>query len=96
MAAAKPLQEGDRSRFLAAVAQSLNGITILGDGFVSSRARRRRNASSSRCARSTEDGTTKPTKRKSVGRIDGLVALAMAIGVAPLQVKPIEVEALIA
>ena len=41
-------------------------------------------------------GNRKPSKRKSVGRIDGLVALAMAIGVAPLQVKPIEVEALIA
>ena len=41
-------------------------------------------------------GNRKPTKRKSTGRIDGLVALAMAVGVAPLQVKPIDVEALIA
>ena len=31
-------------------------------------------------------GNRKPSKRKSTGRIDGLVALAMAIGVAPLQV----------
>jgi phage terminase large subunit-like protein len=42
-------------------------------------------------------GNRKPSKRKSVGRIDGLVALAMAIGVAPLQTaKPIDIEALIA
>jgi phage terminase large subunit-like protein len=41
-------------------------------------------------------GNRKPSKRKSTGKIDGLVALAMAIGVAPLQVKPIDVEALIA
>ena len=41
-------------------------------------------------------GNRKPSKRKSVGRIDGLVALAMAIGVAPLQVKPVDIEALIA
>jgi phage terminase large subunit-like protein len=30
-------------------------------------------------------GNRKPSKRKSTGRIDGLVALAMAVGVAPLQ-----------
>jgi phage terminase large subunit-like protein len=41
-------------------------------------------------------GNRKPSKRKSSGRIDGLVALTMAIGVAPLQVKPIDIEALIA
>ena len=41
-------------------------------------------------------GNRKPSKRKSVGRIDGLVSLAMAIGVAPLQTtKPIDIEALI-
>jgi phage terminase large subunit-like protein len=41
-------------------------------------------------------GNRKPSKRKSTAKIDGLVALAMAIGSAPLQVKPIDVEALIA
>ena len=41
-------------------------------------------------------GNRKPSKRKSTGWIDGLVALAMAIGAAPLQVKPIDVECLIA
>jgi len=40
-------------------------------------------------------GNRKPSKRKSTARIDGLVALTMAIGVAPLQVKPIDIEALI-
>jgi hypothetical protein len=40
-------------------------------------------------------GNRKPSKRKSSGRIDGLVALTMAIGVAPLQPKSIDVEALI-
>jgi phage terminase large subunit-like protein len=40
-------------------------------------------------------GNRKPSKRKSNARIDGLVALTMAIGVAPLQVKPIDIEALI-
>ena len=39
-------------------------------------------------------GNRKPSKRKSSGRIDGLVALTMAIGVAPLQPKPIDIEAL--
>lgn len=43
-----------------------------------------------------DGGNRKPSKRKSTGRIDGLVALAMAIGVAPLQVKAIDVETLIA
>jgi phage terminase large subunit-like protein len=40
-------------------------------------------------------GNRKPSKRKSTGRIDGLVALAMAIGVAPLQVPEIDVRAMI-
>jgi phage terminase large subunit-like protein len=40
-------------------------------------------------------GSRKPSKRKSSGRIDGLVALTMGIGVAPLQPKPIDIEALI-
>lgn len=40
-------------------------------------------------------GNRKPSKRKSVGRIDGLVALAMAAGVAPLQAPKIDVESLI-
>ena len=40
-------------------------------------------------------GNRKPSKRKSSGRIDGLVALTMAIGAAPLQPKPIDIEALI-
>ena len=40
-------------------------------------------------------GNRKPSKRKSNARIDGLVVLTMAIGVAPLQVKPIDIEALI-
>ena len=40
-------------------------------------------------------GNRKPSKKRSVGRIDGLVALAMAIGVAPLQVTPIDVTAMI-
>jgi phage terminase large subunit-like protein len=41
-------------------------------------------------------GNRKPSKRKSVGRIDGLVALAMACGVAPLEERAIDVMALIA
>ena len=41
-------------------------------------------------------GNRKPSKKRSVGHIDGLVALTMAIGVAPLQAKPIDIEALIA
>jgi phage terminase large subunit-like protein len=41
-------------------------------------------------------GNRKPSKKRSTGRIDGLVALAMAIGAAPTtQVKPICIEALI-
>ena len=45
----------------------------------------------------TDDaGNRKPSKRKSTSRIDGLVALVMAIGVAPLQAKPIDIETLIA
>jgi phage terminase large subunit-like protein len=41
-------------------------------------------------------GNRKPSKRKSTAKIDGTVALLMAIGVAPLQVKAIDIEALIA
>jgi phage terminase large subunit-like protein len=41
-------------------------------------------------------GNRKPSKRRSTGRIDGLVALAMAIGVAPAgQARVFDVEALI-
>jgi phage terminase large subunit-like protein len=40
-------------------------------------------------------GNRKPSKRKSTGRIDGLVALAMAIGVAPLQAEEIDIRSLI-
>jgi len=41
-------------------------------------------------------GNRKPSKRKSTAKIDGLVALTMAIGVAPLQAKAIDIETLIA
>jgi phage terminase large subunit-like protein len=41
-------------------------------------------------------GNRKLSKKKSSARIDGAIALAMAIGVAPLQAKPIDIEALIA
>jgi hypothetical protein len=41
-------------------------------------------------------GNRRPSKRKSTAKIDGLVALTMAIGVAPLQAKQIDIEALIA
>ena len=45
----------------------------------------------------TDDaGNRKPSKRKLMSRIDGLTALLMAIGVAPLQAKPIDLETLIA
>jgi phage terminase large subunit-like protein len=37
----------------------------------------------------------KLSKNKSSGRIDGLVALTMAMGVAPLQAKPVDISALI-
>jgi phage terminase large subunit-like protein len=40
-------------------------------------------------------GNRKPSKKRSTGRIDGLVALAMAIGVAPLRAPAIDVQALI-
>jgi hypothetical protein len=39
-------------------------------------------------------GNRKPSKRKSTGRIDGLVALTMALGCAP-SAKPFDVEAMI-
>jgi phage terminase large subunit-like protein len=41
-------------------------------------------------------GNRKPSKKRSVGRINGLVALTMAIGVAPLQPPVIDIQALIA
>jgi hypothetical protein len=40
-------------------------------------------------------GNRKPSKRKSSGRIDGLVALAMAVGVAPLHQPKIDITTLI-
>jgi len=53
------------------------------------------------CANNTvvaldDAGNRKPSKKRSVGRIDGIVALAMAIGVAPLRPPVIDVRALIA
>jgi Phage Terminase len=52
------------------------------------------------CANNTvivldDAGNRKPSKKRSVGRIDGIVALAMAIGVAPLKPVVIDVRALI-
>src|SRR5215472_1441237 len=55
----------------------------------------------SMCAANTviavdDAGNRKPSKKRSVGRIDGMVALAMAIGVAPLKAeRVIDVQALI-
>jgi phage terminase large subunit-like protein len=55
----------------------------------------------SMCAANTviavdDAGNRKPSKKRSVGRIDGMVALAMAIGVAPLKAEPvIDVQSLI-
>lgn len=40
-------------------------------------------------------GNRKLSKKKSAGRIDGAIALTMAMGVAPLLAQPIDVEALI-
>jgi phage terminase large subunit-like protein len=40
-------------------------------------------------------GNRKPSKRKSTGRIDGMIALAMAVGVAPLPIKQIDISTLI-
>jgi phage terminase large subunit-like protein len=37
----------------------------------------------------------KLSKKKSIGRIDGMVALAMAIGVAPLQPKKLSADLLV-
>ena len=42
-----------------------------------------------------DDSTRRLSKNKSTGRIDGMIALTMAVGVAPLQGKLIDVEALI-
>ena len=44
---------------------------------------------------SDDAGNRKPSKRKSTHRIDGAVALIMAIGVSSTQPKPIDVMALI-
>ena len=55
----------------------------------------------SMCASNTviavdDAGNRKPSKKRSAGRIDGMVALAMAIGVAPLKTEPvIDIQALI-
>jgi phage terminase large subunit-like protein len=44
----------------------------------------------------TDDaGNRKLSKEKSTGRIDAAVALTMAVGVAPLQDKPLDIESLI-
>jgi phage terminase large subunit-like protein len=43
-----------------------------------------------------DDANRKLSKNKSTGRIDGMVALTMAIGVAPLQAAPVDIEAMIA
>jgi phage terminase large subunit-like protein len=40
-------------------------------------------------------GNRKPSKRKSTGRIDGTIALAMAVGVAPLQEPVFDVKGMI-
>jgi phage terminase large subunit-like protein len=40
-------------------------------------------------------GNRKPSKRKSTGRIDGMIALAMAVGVALLPTKQIDISTLI-
>ena len=45
---------------------------------------------------SKDDANRKLSKNKSTGRIDGMVALAMAMGVAPLQAKPVDIDTLIA
>ena len=42
-----------------------------------------------------DDSCRRLSKNKSNGRIDGMVALTMAIGVAPLQAAPVDIEALI-
>jgi phage terminase large subunit-like protein len=55
----------------------------------------------SMCAANTviavdDAGNRKPSKKRSIGRIDGMVALAMAIGVAPLRAqRVVDIEALI-
>jgi phage terminase large subunit-like protein len=42
-----------------------------------------------------DDANRKLSKNKSTGRIDGLVALTMAIGVAPLEPAAVDISALI-
>jgi phage terminase large subunit-like protein len=44
----------------------------------------------------TDASNRKLSKKRSGGRIEGMVALAMAIGVAPLRTKPIDISTLIA
>jgi phage terminase large subunit-like protein len=40
-------------------------------------------------------GNRKLSKKRAAGRIDGMIALLMAIGVAPMKTAKIDVEALI-
>jgi hypothetical protein len=49
------------------------------------------------CVIAVDDaGNRKPSKKRSTGRIDGMIGLAMAIGVAPLKTEPvIDIRALI-
>ena len=42
-----------------------------------------------------DDSMRRLSKNKSTGRIDGMIALSMAVGVAPLQGKEIDIEAMI-
>jgi phage terminase large subunit-like protein len=42
-----------------------------------------------------DSANRKLSKHRSSGRIDGMVALAMAVGVAPLQTQPIDIETMI-
>ena len=44
---------------------------------------------------SKDEANRKLSKNKSTGRIDGMVALAMAMGVAPLQGAPLDIESMI-
>jgi phage terminase large subunit-like protein len=43
-----------------------------------------------------DEANRKLSKNKSSGRIDGLVALTMALGVAPLAPRAVDIEAMIA
>jgi phage terminase large subunit-like protein len=42
-----------------------------------------------------DESTRRLSKNKSTGRIDGMIALAMAVGVAPLQGRAVDVDAMI-